>query len=84
LLAHPLSAGEEGLCFAVVLLFKNISVISVKPIISTSTGPIFTKLTGLVDPVATNFVGKINLLVVRVTIARAAPPAYKKGTGKQT
>ena len=33
----------------VLLLFKNILVISVRPIISTSTGPIFTKFAGLVE-----------------------------------
>ena len=35
-------AGEESLCFADVL-FHTFLVISVRPIISTSTGPIFTK-----------------------------------------
>jgi len=33
----------------VLLLFKNILVISVRPIISTSTGQIFTKFAGLVE-----------------------------------
>ena len=35
-------AGEESLCFADVL-FRTFLVISLRPIISTSTGPIFTK-----------------------------------------
>ena len=42
-------AGEEGLCFAVFFKFNNISVIFVRPIISTSTGPIFTEFAGLVE-----------------------------------
>jgi len=47
-LAYPLSRSlfGEGLRFAVVLY---ILVIFVRPIISTSTGSIFTKFAGLVD-----------------------------------
>jgi len=42
------SPGEEGLCFADAYLFIYFSVISVSPIISTSTGPIFTEFAVMV------------------------------------
>ena len=37
------------ICFARVLCFFYILVISIRPIISTSTGPIFTKFAGFVE-----------------------------------
>jgi len=80
--------------------FKNILVLSVRPIISTSTAPIFTEFAGLVE-LWPQMNGHLKLFsipqgtlpwqpilwakstsnthfVVRMTFARAAPPAYDK------
>jgi len=80
-----------------ICLFIYILVNSVRPIISTSTGLIFTKVAGLVEllpqmnelklffDTSTDLPWQLILwakstsnthLVVRVTFARAAPPAY--------
>ena len=85
-----------GLMFC-ICLFIYILVNSVRPIISTSTGLIFTKVAGLVEllpqmnelklffDTSTDLPWQLILwakstsnthLVVRVTFARAAPPAY--------
>jgi len=80
--------------------FFYILVIAVRPIISTSTGPIFTKFAGLVQlcherseviffdtsgavvsqchPILWAKSTSIPRLVVRMTFAMAAPPAFDK------
>jgi len=99
--AHPICAIRRrgGLMFCCFFYkFNNISVIFVRPIISTSTGPIFTEFAGLVElrpqmndrklffsipqgtlPWQPIFWAKSTFnthLIVRMTFARAAPPAY--------
>ena len=46
-LARP--ASKWAICFADVLFFYCILVISFRPIISTFTGPMFTKSAGMVE-----------------------------------
>jgi len=89
---------QPVIMFCCCFIFIQFLVISVRPVISTSTGPSFTKFAGLVEVWANDLklcfsisYGTLSWqpilrakstsnphLVVRVTFARAAPPAYDK------
>ena len=87
LLAHRLCVKRRrgGLmfcwCFFIFSCIYEHFIDSIKPIISTSTWPIFTKFAGLVElwqPILWAKSTSFPHLVVRMTFARAAPPAYDK------